>query len=124
MFIVITNRSQLDLYLHSLASTGFNFTSSKISFFLPRTTRVSLAVLLKTLTSIDASSFLSLFLRFQFSLPYKRMGFTCVYILIFENFWTKVSSKVLCRIPILEQILLVTVECPFHIHRKFENQYI
>jgi len=59
------------------------------------------SVFLKNFISIDASRFLSFFLRVQISLPFKEWGEPVHYVrtFILEKFWTKVGLNVLFRIP-------------------------
>jgi hypothetical protein len=91
--------SQSYFYLLSFSLTGFTFNSSKISSLFLWSKRMYPAVL-KNLISIYVNHFLSFFLRFQITLPYKRKrtaSALCTFIL--EDFWKKVNLKVLFRIP-------------------------
>ena len=86
-------------YLLSFSSAGFYFRlfqNSVYSFcaqnFVPGCS--------KTLIAIDVNRFLSFNLRAQISLPCNTMGrVSALYIFILENFWTKVSLKLLFRTP-------------------------
>jgi hypothetical protein len=84
--ILVTFHGQFDLYLLSFLSTHSTFNSSKISSLLLWSKRVYLTIL-KNFISTNANHFLSLFLRVQILLPYKRMGTTSVlHTFILENF--------------------------------------
>jgi hypothetical protein len=74
LFVVVTFRSQFDLYHLSFSSTDYTFNSSKISSFPLLVKNVVPAVFLGNLISIDANRFLPFFLSFQNSLPYKKRG--------------------------------------------------
>ena len=87
LFILVTFFSQFDLYLLSILS---NFRK----FLLLVKKRAYPTVLLEKFRLDWCQSFLSLFLRVQISLPYKRMGTaSALYTFILENFWPRVVLK-------------------------------
>jgi hypothetical protein len=69
LFIIVTGRSQFDLYLLSFSSTPSTVNSPKFYLFFSWLKRVYFAVRVK-----DFNHFLSFGLRVQPSLPYTRMG--------------------------------------------------
>jgi len=74
LLILITCRSQFELYLFIFSPTASTFNSPKISSGLVWSKSVHSAVLVKNFISVDENRFVSFFLKMKISLPFKRMG--------------------------------------------------
>ena len=105
LFILVTCRSQSDLYLLSFSSAGSAFKSSNNFPYSLWSKRVHPAVLRKNFISNDVKPFVSFFfIRIQISLSYKRMRRASeLYTFILQNFWAKDGLKVLFRIPSIRE---------------------
>ena len=111
LFVVVTFRSQFDLYHLSFSSTDYTFNSSKISSFPLLVKNGVPAVFLRNLISIDANLFLPFFLSFQNSLPYKKRVLVgesqCIMYFYFWKFLDQIRLKSCIKFPVFEKILIV-----------------
>jgi hypothetical protein len=100
LFIPVTCRRQLDLYLISFWSTGSTFSSSNSSSFLCGQKGCTRRFFWKISSwFMSAVFFLSFLLRIQILLPYKRMWTaSALETFILQNFWTKAGLKVFFKI--------------------------